>query len=392
MGIKKKTIKDIEVKGKYILVRVDFNVPMEEGRVAEDMRLRAALPTIEYLIDLGAAVILCSHLGRPRGKYVPELSLHPVASHLEGLIGLGVGFAEDCIGPVAEKAAELLEPGRVLLLENTRFHPGEKKNDEEMARQLASLAEIFVNDAFGSAHRAHASTVGVAQHLPAVSGFLLEKEIEYLGRVVTNPEKPFVAILGGAKISDKINVIRNLLSRTDSLLIGGGMANTFLKAQGYSVAESLVEDEVIGTAQELIDEGGRRLSLPVDVVIADRFDAAAQSRVISKGSVPDGWRIMDVGPRTIDEFGKVIETASTVVWNGPMGVFEFAAFAVGTNEIARAVAESGAVSVVGGGDSAAAIKRSGLAEEITHISTGGRASLDMLAGVELPGVAALQDI
>jgi phosphoglycerate kinase len=302
-----------------------------------------------------------------------------------------VAFAEDCIGQKAEMAAEKLKPGDVLVLENTRFHAGEKKNDPEFARQLASLADLYVDDAFGSAHRAHASTEGVTHYLPAVGGFLMEKEIKYLGNAIADPKRPFVAILGGAKISDKIGVIRNLLGKADQILIGGGMANTFFKAQGYPVGDSLVEDEVLDTARELVEESGKRLRLPVDVVIADRFEEGAQHKVIAMGPVPDGWRIMDIGPETVSAYEKVLEDAGTVVWNGPMGVFEFPNFAKGTFGVAEAVAKSGAVSIIGGGDSVAAINQSGLEDQITHMSTGGGASLEMLEGKTLPGLAALED-
>lgn len=387
----KKTIRDIDVKGKRVLVRVDFNVPVKDGKVGDDTRIRAALPTIKYLLENGAALILCSHLGRPKGQPLPEYSLKPVADYLAQLIGQPVSFAEDCIGPKAETAAQALKLGDILVLENTRYHAGETKNDPEMAKQLASLADVFVNDAFGTAHRAHASNVGVADHLPAVAGFLLEKEIKYLGQAVADPEKPFVAILGGAKISDKIGVIKNLLTKADSILIGGGMANTFFKAQGYPVADSLVEDEALETAKEILAEAGEKFRLPVDVVIADKFEADAAHKVMSTGPIPDGWRILDIGPETMEHFAKIIGDAKTVVWNGPMGVFEFPEFAKGTFAIAQAAAESDAVTIVGGGESVAAVKGSGLADKITHISTGGGASLEMLEGLILPGVAALQD-
>ena len=387
----KKTIRDIDVKGKKVLVRVDFNVPIKDGKITDDTRIRAALPTIQYLLEHGAAVILTSHLGRPKGGPDPKYSLRPVAPYLAELLGKPVAFAEDSTGPVAEEAAASLKPGDVLLLENTRFHPEEEKNGEEMARQLASLADIYVNDAFGSAHRAHASTEGLARYLPAVSGFLMEKEIQYLGQAIENPKRPFIAILGGAKISDKIGVIRNLLQKADQVLIGGGMANTFFKAQGYPVADSLVEDSALDTAKELLKEGSTRLRLPVDVVIADRFDNEAEKKTMPMGPVPEGWRIMDIGPETVVAFSKTIHGAGTIVWNGPMGVFEFPRFAEGTFGVAKAVAESNAVSIVGGGDSVAAINQSGLADRITHISTGGGASLEMLEGLTLPGVAALQD-
>jgi len=387
----KKTIEDIDVDGKKVLVRVDFNVPIKDGAVGDDTRIKAALPTINYLLDHGAAVILCSHLGRPKGEPDPKYSLRPVANYLSGLLDRPVAFAESCIGPEAEEAAQKLDKGQVLLLENTRFIPGETKNDPEVARQLASLADIYVNDAFGSAHRAHASTEGVANYLPAVAGFLMEKEIKYLGQAIADPKRPFVAILGGAKISDKIGVIRNLLKKADQILIGGGMANTFFKAQGYPVGDSLVEEEALETARELLGEGREHLRLPVDVVIADRFDAEADSKVMAMGPVPDGWRILDIGPQTVASYSKTIAGAGTVVWNGPMGVFEFPRFAAGTVEMAEAVAESRATSIIGGGDSVAAINQAGLQDQITHISTGGGASLEMLEGITLPGLAALQD-
>jgi len=322
---------------------------------------------------------------------MPEYSLRPVATHLSKLLDRPVAFAEDCVGPVAEQAASALKPGGVLLLENTRFHAGETKNDAEMSKQLAALADIYVNDAFGSAHRAHASTEGVARYLPAVAGFLMEKEIRYLGQAIENPAHPFIAILGGAKISDKIGVIKNLLEKADQVLIGGGMANTFFKAQGYPVGDSLVEDESLETAKDLVSKGGNRLRLPVDVVIGDRFEADADRKVMSMGPVPAGWRILDIGPKTLDNFRKIIADAGTIVWNGPMGVFEFPRFAEGTFGLAKAVAESNATTIIGGGDSVAAVQQTGVADRIKHISTGGGASLEMLEGISLPGLAALQD-
>jgi phosphoglycerate kinase len=387
----KKTIRDVDVNGKRVLVRVDFNVPIKNGVVGDDTRIRASLPTIEYLIEHQAKVILCSHLGRPDGIPDQKYSLKPVAEYLSSLSGKQVGFAEDCIGPAAESKVKVMDPGDVLLLENTRFHAGETKNDEDMARQLASLADIYVNDAFGSAHRAHASTEGVARLLPAVAGFLMEKEIQYLGAVLANPEKPFVAILGGAKISDKIGVIRNLLSKTDTILIGGGMANTFFKAEGYPVGDSLVEDEALDSAREFLQSGKTHIRLPVDVIIADKFADDAKYQVFPSGPIPDGWRILDIGPETIAAYTKVINKAKTVVWNGPMGVFEFPEFAKGTLGIAQAVATSQVTSIIGGGESVAAIQQSGLADKITHISTGGGASLEMLEGLPLPGVEILLD-
>ena len=387
----KKTVKDIDVKGKRVLVRVDFNVPIKDGEITDDTRILAALPTIKYLLNERASLILCSHLGRPKNGPEPAFSLKPVAEYLGTLISEKVYFAADCVGPIAEDAVNKLGPMEILVLENTRFYSGEKKNDPEMAKELASYADVFVNDAFGTAHRAHASNVGVSDYLPAVAGFLLEKEIEYLDQTIEKPKKPFVAILGGAKVSDKINVIKNLLEKADTILIGGGMANTFFKAQGYPVADSLVEDDALETARELVKSGGAKLRLPVDVIIAEDFDDGAKSRVMSVGPVPEGWRILDIGPETIIKYNKVISQAGTVVWNGPMGVFEMPNFAKGTFEIANAVANSGAISIIGGGDSASAIKKSGLADKISHISTGGGASLEMLEGVQLPGLVALED-
>lgn len=387
----KMMVTDFDVKNKKVLVRVDFNVPIKDGKVRDDTRIRAALPTIKYLLAHDAAVILCSHLGRPKGEPDPAFSLKPVAEYLGTLIDADVKFVGDCIGEKAEAAAAALKPGQVLVLENTRFHAGEKKNDPEMAKQLASLADLFVNDAFGSAHRAHASTAGVADYLPAAAGFLLEKEIKYLGNAIADPEPPFVVILGGAKVSDKIGVIENLLTKSDKILIGGGMANTFFKAQGYDVADSLVEEDALGTAKDLLAKAGGKLVLPVDMVIADAFDANADSRVMDVGDVSAGWRILDIGPKTVEKFSEIIKGAGTVVWNGPMGVFEFEKFAQGTFAIAKALAESDATGIVGGGDSASAIKKSGLEDKITHISTGGGASLEMLEGKVLPGLAALKD-
>ncbi len=387
----KKIVTDLDVRGKKVLVRVDFNVPIKDGKVTDDTRITAALPTIQYLLDNGAAVILCSHLGRPKEGPDPAYSMKPVAEHLATLISAPVKFAEDCIGLVAEKAAAELKPGEVLVLENTRFHPEETKNDPAMAKALASLADLYVNDAFGSAHRAHASTAGVAEYLPSAAGFLMEKEIRYLGNAIANPVRPFVAILGGAKISDKIGVINNLLTKADKILIGGGMANTFLAAKGYQMGDSLVEAEVIDQAKELLEKSEGKLVLPVDLVIADAFDAEANKKVIPVGDVPAGWRVLDIGPETVKAFGAEIASAGTVVWNGPMGVFEFPRFAEGTFGVAKAVANSKAISIIGGGDSVAAINQSGLSDKITHISTGGGASLEMLEGLELPGVALLSE-
>ncbi len=387
----KKIVTDLDVKGKKVLVRVDFNVPIKDGKVTDDTRITAALPTIQYLLDNGAAVILCSHLGRPKEGPDPAYSMKPVAEHLATLISAPVKFAEDCIGPVAEKAAAELKPGEVLVLENTRFHPEETKNDPAMAKALASLADLYVNDAFGSAYRAHASTAGVAEYLPSAAGFLMEKEIRYLGNAIADPVRPFVALLGGAKISDKIGVINNLLTKADKILIGGGMSNTFLAAKGYQMGDSLVEAEVIDQAKELLEKSAGKLVLPVDLVIADAFDAEANMKVIPVGDVPAGWRVLDIGPETVKAFGAEIASAGTVVWNGPMGVFELPRFAEGTYGVAKAVANSKAISIIGGGDSVAAINQSGLSDKITHISTGGGASLEMLEGLELPGVALLSE-
>ena len=387
----KKMVTDIDLKGKKVLVRVDFNVPIKDGVVGDDTRIQAALPTIKYLLEQGAAVILCSHLGRPKSAADLEFSLRPVAEYLATLLDAPVAFAEDCIGEKAEDAAATLKPGEVLVLENTRFHAGEKKNDPEMAKAMASLAEVFVNDAFGTSHRAHASTVGVTDYLPSVAGFLLEKEIKYLGNAIAEPERPFVAILGGAKISDKIGVIENLLEKADRILIGGGMANTFFKAQGYNLADSLVEEEVVDVAKGILEKAGGKLVLPVDVVIADAFSADAEMQIMDIGDVPQGWRILDIGPRSVEAFSDIVKLAGMVVWNGPMGVFEFDKFAKGTFEIAKAVAESDAIGIIGGGDSTAAINKSGLEDKIAHISTGGGASLEMLEGKVLPGLAALDD-
>jgi phosphoglycerate kinase len=388
----KKTIRDIDVTGKRVLVRVDFNVPLSEGAVSDDTRIRAALPTIQYLLDRGAAVILCSHLGRPKDKVVDELRMDPVAQRLAKLLDRPVTKLDDCIGPEVEAAALAAKPGDLILLENTRFHPEETKNDPAFATKLAALADLYVNDAFGTAHRAHASSEGVAHHLPAVAGLLMEKELEFLGSALASPRRPFVAILGGAKISDKIGVIENLLGQVDALLIGGGMANTFLMADGYDVAESLVEAGSLDVARDLIAGAGNKLVLPVDVTVADRFEADAFSQVVSVAGVPPRWRILDIGPRTLELFQERLAGAKTVIWNGPMGVFEFPKFAVGTAAVARMLAAlPDATTIIGGGDSIAAVKGAGLDDKMSHISTGGGASLEFLEGKTLPGVAALLD-
>lgn len=389
----KKTIRDIDVNGKRVLVRVDFNVPQDkkDGHITDDRRIREAIPTIKYLIDHGAKVILASHLGRPKGKD-EKLSLKPVAARLQELLGHPVSMASDVIGNEVVKQTQALKPGEVLLLENVRFYPEEEKNDPNFARELARLAEVYVNDAFGSAHRAHASTEGVAHTLPAVAGFLMEKELNYLGGALENPAHPFVALLGGAKIADKIGVIENLLTVVDRVLIGGGIANTFAKANGYPVGDSLVEDDKLVVAREIMRKGSGKLVFPVDWVIGNMFAADADSQVVDVQSVPSGWRILDIGPQTIDLFKKELQPAKTVVWNGPMGVFEFPRFAQGTNAIARIVAGlNGATTIVGGGDSASAVEQAGVANQVTHLSTGGGASLEFLEGKGLPGIAALQD-
>jgi phosphoglycerate kinase len=392
--MKKKTIQDIDVKGKKVIVRVDFNVPVKEGKITDDTRIRAALPTISYLKDKGAAIILMSHLGRPKGKVHEEMRLGVVAEKLEELVGQKVLYAKDCIGPEPQEMAEKMEPGDILLLENLRFHGEEEKNDREFAKKLASLADIYVNDAFGTAHRAHASTAGVAEFLPAVAGLLMQNEIGIMGKALENPERPFVAILGGAKVSDKIGVIQNLINKVDVLITGGGMANTFLAAQGKNMGKSLVERDKLDLARSLMEqarEKGVDFLLPGDLVVADAFAADAQHRVVSVDQIPADWMSMDIGPASAENFGKVIKSAGTVLWNGPMGVFEMIPFARGTEEIARAITESQAVSIVGGGDSVAAIHKTGLADKITHISTGGGATLEFLEGKELPGVAALEN-
>ena len=387
----KKMVTDLDVTGKKVLVRVDFNVPIKEGKIKDDTRVTAALPTIQYLLEHGAAVILMSHLGRPKGQPNLEFSLRPVAEHLAKLVAAPVKFAEDCRGEIAKAAARALKPGEVLVLENTRFYAEEEKNDPQMAADLASLADLYVNDAFGTARRAHASTYGVAELLPSAAGFLMEKEIKYLGDAIASPVRPFVAILGGAKISDKIGVIENLLKKADKILIGGGMANTFLKALGYEMADSLVEADAVETAKTLLGKSEGKLILPVDMVLGDAFDAEAKMETLPVGDVPAGWRVLDIGPKTVEVFGEAIADAGTIVWNGPMGVFEFPRFAAGTFAVAHKVAESSAVSIIGGGDSVSAINQSGLSSQITHISTGGGASLEMLEGIELPGLAILSN-
>ncbi len=387
----KKTVRDIDLKGKRVIMRVDFNVPMAEGKVTDDKRIKASLPTIKYVLDQGASLILMSHLGRPKGGPAPEFSLKAAAEVLANHLGRPVRMAPDCVGPEVEKMAKALKPGEVLMLENTRFHKGEEKNDLELAKQLAALADVYVNDAFGSAHRAHSSTEGIARFLPAVSGFLMEQELEYLGRAVSNPEHPYIAILGGAKISDKIKVVETLLSKCDKLIIGGGMANTFLAAQGYNMQDSLVEADAIETAKSILQKSGDKIVLPVDAVIADKFEADANSQIVDVDKIPAGWRVMDVGPKTLELYKSALKGAKLVVWNGPVGVFEMPKFAEGTFALAKLLAESSAITVIGGGDSASAVKKAGVAKQMTHVSTGGGASLEFLEGKKLPGVAALQD-
>lgn len=389
----KQTIRDADLAGKRVLIRVDFNVPVKNGVVTDDTRVRAAIPTLKAILDQKPKYIaLMSHLGRPKGEVKPEFSLKPVVPVLAELLGVDVAFAEDCVGEPAKTAAAALPEGGVLLLENTRFHAEERKNNPEFAAQLAELGDVYVNDAFGSAHRAHASTEGVTQSLPAVGGLLMEKELDYLANAVESPEHPFVAILGGAKVSDKIGVIEALLTKCDKLLIGGGMANTFYQAQGIAMADSLVEEDALNTAKALLEKSGGKLVLPQEVVIADAFDNDANTQVIKiADGVPDGWRVLDISAGAVEEFRRVLSGAKTVVWNGPMGVFEMPNFAKGTFAVAEILAESSATTIIGGGDSAAAVTQAGLADRMSHISTGGGASLELLEGKQLPGVVALSD-
>ena len=393
--MRKKTVRDVDVRGKRVLVRVDFNVPLEDTRITDDSRIQATLPTIRYLIERGARIILCSHLGRPGGKAQDAFRLGPVAQRLSELLGKPVHYVTEAVGPAAEEAVARLEPGELLLLENIRFHPGEEKGDPALAQALACLADLFVNDAFGAAHRAHASVVGVAQHLQGVAGFLLEREMEMLGQVLHNPHRPLGAVMGGAKLGDKINILENLLGRLDRLLVGGGMVATFFKALGYQVGRSLVEEERVETAARALGTARQRgipLLLPEDLVVAEEFSASAPYKIVEAKGIPAGWFIMDIGPRTGEAFERTLRGCRTVFWNGPMGVVEFPPFAVGTRRLAQCLASlNDAITVVGGGSTAEAVQALGLAERMTHVSTGGGASLEFLEGKQLPGVAALAD-
>jgi len=390
----KKTIEDVPVAGRRVLVRVDFNVPIKDGVIADDTRIQAALPTIKYLLDKDCKIVLMSHLGRPKGEFKPEFSLKPVAARLSELINKPVAMAEDVVGPDAVEKAGGLKPGDVLLLENVRFHKEEKANDPDFCKKLAAFGDVYINDAFGTAHRAHASTTGVAGLLPAAAGYLMKKELDFLGKALESPERPFVAILGGAKVSDKIGVIESLLSKVDTLIIGGGMAYTFFVAQGYTVGDSLLEEDKVDLARGLMEKAkakGVKFLLPIDNVVADAFDNDANRKVVKSSEIPDGWEGLDIGPETRALFSKEIEGAKTVVWNGPVGVSEMPNFAAGTQAIAEALSHCDGTTIIGGGDSAAAVKKLGYADKMTHISTGGGASLEFLEGKELPGVAALND-
>ena len=392
--LNKKSVEDIDVKGKKVLVRCDFNVKMENGVITSDKRIVASLPTIKYLLDNGAKLILCSHLGRPKGEFKPEFSLAPVAARLGELLGLEVKMAKDVIGESAQSLAADLKEGEVLLLENVRFHAEETKNDPEFSKALASLAEIYVNDAFGSAHRAHSSTTGVADYLPAVGGYLIRKELEYIGGALENPQRPLVAILGGAKVSDKIGVITNLMEKVDTLIVGGGMAYTFFAAKGYSVGTSICEEDKIEMAKEMMaaaEAKGVKFLIPVDNRLGKEYKEDTETMTVDSDNIPDGWMGLDIGPRTEELFADAIKGAGTVIWNGPMGVSEWKNFASGTIAVATAIAESGSISIVGGGDSAAAVQKLGFADKMSHISTGGGASLEYLEGKELPGIVALNE-
>jgi phosphoglycerate kinase len=391
----KKTVKDIDLKGKKVFVRCDFNVPMDENQnITDNTRIKAALPTIKYLLEQNCKIILASHLGRPKGEVKPEFSLKPVAKELSKLLGKEVIMANDVIGEDAMSKASNLKEGEIMLLENVRFHREETDNAPEFAKKLASMAEIFVNDAFGTAHRAHASTTGIADYIPGVAGFLIEKELKFLGNAINNPERPFVAILGGAKVSDKIGVIDSLLDKVDTLMIGGGMAYTFFKAQGYNVGNSLCEVEKTGLALQAMEKAkakGVKLLLPIDTKVGKEFKPDTESKTVAWTEIPEEWEGFDIGEKTIEMFKKELQNAKTVIWNGPLGLFEFEQFAIGTNEIAKTLAELDATTIIGGGDSAAAVTKAGLADKMTHISTGGGASLEFLEGKKLPGIECLQD-
>ena len=397
MNYNKKTVRDVDVAGKKVLLRCDFNVPMAKdgsGVITDDKRIRAALPTIQYLLEQNAAVIACSHMGKPKGEVKPELSLKPVAARLSELLGKEVIMAADVVGEDAKAKAAALQPGQILLLENTRFEAGETKNDPALAKAMADMAELYVSDAFGAVHRAHASTAGVAAYLPAVSGFLIQKELEVIGGALAAPKRPLVAILGGSKVSSKIGVINNLLEIADTIIIGGGMAYTFSAAQGGKVGDSLLEADWMDYSKEMVEKAaakGVKLLLPVDTVIADKFAADADHKVVASGEIPDGWQGLDIGPKTVELYCDAVKDAGTVIWNGPMGVFEFPAFAKGTEAVAEALSKTSAITIIGGGDSAAAVQQLGYADKMTHISTGGGASLEFMEGKELPGVACLLD-
>lgn len=391
----KKSIRDIDVKGKKVFCRVDFNVPMSDGQVTDDTRIRAAIPTIQHLSEQGAKVILASHLGRPKGKVVEEMRLNAVAARLSDLIGKPVKKTDEAYGPVVEQEISRMQDGDLLLLENVRFYPGEEKNDPELAKNFAALADIYVNDAFGAAHRAHASTEGIAHHIPAVAGFLMEKELEVLGKALSNPERPFTAIIGGAKVKDKIGVIDNLLEKVDNLIIGGGLAYTFVKAQGYEIGKSLLEEERIDLAKSFIEkakEKGVNFLMPIDTVVANEFSPEAEAKVVDIDQIPADWQGLDIGPKTMEQYRDVIQSSKLVIWNGPMGVFEYEKFADGTKGVADALAGAeNTYTVIGGGDSAAAVEKFNVADKMDHISTGGGASLEFMEGKELPGVAALNN-
>ena len=388
----KKTVRDVDLKGKRVIMRADFNVPLDGDLITDDTRIQAALPTIQYVLDHGASLILMSHLGRPGGEVKPEMSLAPVAKRLSELLDQPVTMAPDTVGPEVKALADGMEPGDVMLLENTRFHAGEKKNDPEYAKQMADMADILVNDDFGTAHRAHASTVGVTDYLPAVSGFLIEKEMKFLGRASESPDHPYVVLLGGAKVSDKLGTMRNILAcGADTMLIGGGIANTFLKALGYEIGDSLVEDDMLAEAKELLEENEGKIILPVDVVVGDAFSNDAKHKVVPIDGVEPGWSIYDIGPKTVERYKGKLEKAEMVAWGGPMGVFEMSNFAKGTFAIAEVLAEIDAVTLVGGGESGAAVQKAGVADKVSHVSTGGGASLRLLEGKKLPGLEALED-